>query len=79
MTGPADPSQPGSADTHEEQLRREERRCPECGYAILNPLTDRCPRCFSAVARKETNCGSCTWQGNCEFAHLAHEHKKRTS
>ena len=79
MTGNANPPQGERAASHEEQLQREQRRCPECGYAILNPLTDRCPRCFSAVERTETHCGSCTWQGNCEFAHLVHDHKKRTS
>jgi predicted Zn-ribbon and HTH transcriptional regulator len=65
-----------SAHTHDDQLRREKRQCPRCGYDIMNPLSDRCPRCFSAVERTETNCGSCTWQGNCEFGHLIHETKK---
>jgi len=51
----------------EETLRDERRLCKQCSYEILNPLTDRCPRCFSTVERIETNCGSCTHQGNCEF------------
>lgn len=55
---------------HEEQLRKERRQCPRCGYEILNPLTDRCPRCFNYVERTVANCGSCSWQGNCEFAHI---------
>ena len=60
----------------DDKLKTERRTCPQCGYAILNPLTDRCPRCFSRVERVETNCGSCTHQGNCEFArlHAANEH-----
>ncbi len=68
-----------AALTHEEQLRREQRHCPTCGYEILNPLTDRCPRCFSSVERTETNCGSCTWQGNCEVAQLVQKEKKQSS
>lgn len=48
----------------------ETRDCPQCGYTILNPLVDRCPRCFAAVARIEVECGSCAHQGNCEIAAL---------
>jgi len=51
-----------------EKLRSEQRTCPTCGYAISNPMTDRCPRCFGTVHLSEhTNCGSCSHQGNCEF------------
>ena len=65
------------ARTHEEKLRAEQRTCPQCGYDIENPMTDRCPRCFHDIPRQETNCGSCTWQGNCEFVHLVDEAKKK--
>ena len=68
-----------AAATHEQQLLAERRACPQCGYEILNPLTDRCPRCFSRVARVETDCGSCTWQGNCDFAKIASLQKRKTS
>jgi hypothetical protein len=61
--------------TLEEMHRDEQRTCPECKYPVLNPLTDRCPRCFAMVPRVETNCGSCTHQGNCEFVHLT-QHTK---
>ncbi len=63
--------------THEDMLRSERRSCPQCGFVINNPMTDRCPRCFSHVERKEENCGSCTWQGNCEFAHLVQDSRKK--
>lgn len=63
--------------SHEEILRDERRHCPQCGFVINNPMTDRCPRCFAHVERHETNCGSCTWQGNCEFAHLVHDAQKK--
>ena len=49
---------------------REERSCPQCGYRIANPLAERCPRCFAAVARVEVECGACAHQGNCEIAAL---------
>ncbi len=57
--------------TLEQQLAAERRECGQCGYAVLNPLTDRCPRCFAHIARTELECGSCTHQGNCEFARAA--------
>lgn len=54
-----------------EKLALEVRTCPTCSYTIANPMTDRCPRCFSPVALSEhTNCGECTHQGNCEFEKL---------
>lgn len=55
----------------EEKLRLEVRTCVTCGYRINNPMTDRCPRCFSTVPLSEhTNCGECLHQGNCEFKKL---------
>lgn len=51
----------------EEIHEKEKRHCPTCNYEILNPLTDRCPRCFSLVPREELTCGECSHQGNCEF------------
>lgn len=62
------------APTIEETLRAEQRTCPQCGYAIANPLTDRCPRCFMSIPRMEVNCGSCSHQGSCEFARLGIVH-----
>lgn len=59
------------------KLQTESRTCPQCGYSISNPMTDRCPRCFSKVERIETNCGSCTHQGNCEFAHLYEQAQRK--
>lgn len=65
-------------DQSMEQIHREEQRvCPDCAYAILNPLTDRCPRCFALVPRVEINCGSCTHQGNCDFVHLTEFQKEK--
>lgn len=56
---------------HEAKLRREMRICPTCSYHIINPMTDRCPRCFSAVPLSEhTNCGDCDYKGNCALAEL---------
>jgi len=60
-----------------EKLRAEQRRCPQCNYEIADPLTDRCPRCYSAVARVETNCGECSHQGACEFSKLAQHAPRR--
>jgi len=52
----------------EEKLRLETRTCGTCRYVINNPMTDRCPRCFSIVPLSEhTNCGECSHQGNCAF------------
>jgi hypothetical protein len=62
--------------SHEEQLHAEKRHCPHCDYLILNPLSDRCPRCFGVVPREVAHCGSCTHQGNCEFAQLAQTHNR---
>ncbi len=60
----------GENQSFEEIRASETRTCPQCGYVILNPLADRCPRCFAAVARTEVECGSCAHQGNCEIAAL---------
>lgn len=54
------------------KLASEVRSCATCGYTVTNPMTDRCPRCFSAIALSEhTNCGDCSHQGSCEFQKLA--------
>jgi predicted amidophosphoribosyltransferase len=66
------------AHTAEEQLQRERRQCSRCGYDILNPLTDRCPRCFNHVERTVLHCGSCTWQGSCEFAYVTEKEKNKS-
>jgi len=59
----------GDALTLDEKLAMENRRCPTCGYAITNPMNDRCPRCFGIVPLSEhTNCGECSHQGNCSYA-----------
>ena len=56
---------------HQEKLKREIRICPTCSYRIVNPMTDRCPRCFSHVQLSEhTNCGECDYQGNCALAEV---------
>ena len=61
----------GAEAPHEAKLRREMRVCPTCSYHIVNPMTDRCPRCFSAVPLSEhTNCGDCDYKGNCALAEL---------
>ena len=50
------------------KLRSEVRYCGTCSYEIRNPMTDRCPRCFSNVALSEhTDCGECSHQGNCSY------------
>jgi hypothetical protein len=55
----------------EEKLRMEVRHCPTCSYEVSNPMTDRCPRCFSLIPLSEhTNCGDCSHQGNCVFKQL---------
>ncbi|MGE3802356.1 MAG: hypothetical protein AB7H80_15175 [Candidatus Kapaibacterium sp.] len=56
---------------HQEKLKREIRLCATCSYQIINPMTDRCPRCFSLVQLSEhTNCGECDYQGNCALAEV---------
>jgi hypothetical protein len=53
------------------KLAAELRTCVTCGYSVTNPMTDRCPRCFAAIALSEhTNCGDCSHQGACEFQKL---------
>lgn len=55
----------------EQKLELEKRTCATCAYTIHNPMTDRCPRCFSTVPLSEhTNCGDCAHQGNCEFERI---------
>lgn len=61
----------GAEAEHEAKLRRELRICATCSYQIINPMTDRCPRCFSSVPLSEhTNCGECDYKGNCALAEL---------
>jgi hypothetical protein len=48
----------------------EQRVCAQCAYAVLNPFTDRCPRCFTALPPVETHCASCLVQGNCAHARV---------
>ncbi|MCE2503823.1 MAG: hypothetical protein J4G05_07165 [Chlorobi bacterium] len=56
---------------HQAKLREEVRICPTCFYQIINPMTDRCPRCFSYVELSEhTNCRECDYQGNCALVDL---------
>ncbi len=55
----------------ERKLAMETRTCPQCSFAISNPMTDRCPRCFGLVPLSEhTNCGECSHQGNCVFKQM---------
>lgn len=52
----------------EAKLRAEIRICPTCAYEIVNPMNERCPRCFTTIPSSEhTNCGECSHQGNCEY------------
>jgi hypothetical protein len=52
-----------------QKLDLELRLCPTCSYRIVNPMNDRCPRCFTVVPLSEhTNCGECSHQGNCTYA-----------
>lgn len=58
-----------ATDDHQQKLKQEVRSCPVCSYQIINPMTDRCPRCFSQITLSEhTNCGECDYQGNCALA-----------
>jgi hypothetical protein len=55
-------------DTLEDKLKKEMRTCPTCSYTVNNPMTDRCPRCFSMIPLSEhTNCGECSHQGDCTY------------
>ena len=57
--------------SHQRKLLSEERACPTCGFAIINPMTDKCPRCYSLVPLSDhTNCGECEYTGNCALAEL---------
>jgi uncharacterized paraquat-inducible protein A len=54
--------------TLEQKLKKELRTCPTCSYSVNNPMTDRCPRCFSLIPLSEhTNCGECSHQGDCTY------------
>ena len=54
--------------TLEQKLDKELRTCPTCSYSVNNPMTDRCPRCFSLIPLSEhTNCGECSHQGDCTY------------
>ena len=69
---------PASSPEHRAKLQTEERRCPTCRFMIINPMTDRCPRCFSSVPPSDhTNCGECDYQGNCELAQIKKRIPKR--
>lgn len=58
----------GAPDDLERKLAMEVRLCPTCNYTITNPMSDRCPRCFTTVPLSEhTNCGECSHQGNCAY------------
>jgi len=58
-------------EAHRAKLASETRTCSTCGYYIRNPMTDRCPRCFTVVPPSDhTNCGECDFQGNCALADL---------
>ena len=60
-----------AGEEHQARLRSEIRNCPECAYQIVNPMTDRCPRCFTSVPPSEhTNCGECDYKGNCALAEV---------
>ena len=68
---------PATSPEHLAKLEAEERRCPTCGFRIINPMTDHCPRCFSSVPPSDhTNCGECDYQGNCELAQLKQGKRK---
>lgn len=57
------------ATTLQEKLDKEKRSCPTCSYSVNNPMTDRCPRCFSLIPLSEhTNCGECSHQGDCTYS-----------
>jgi hypothetical protein len=69
---------PATSPEHLAKLQTEERRCPTCTFRIINPMTDRCPRCFSSVPPSDhTNCGECDYQGNCELAQIKKRIPKR--
>jgi hypothetical protein len=41
--------------------------CPLCRYEIVNPLTDRCPRCLTTVAVAKPACGECVYHSGCDI------------
>lgn len=58
-------------EEHRAKLKSEVRTCPTCSYEVVNPMTDKCPRCFSTVPLSEhTNCGECDYKGNCALAEI---------
>ena len=66
-----------AGEEHQSKLKSEVRICPTCSYRIVNPMTDRCPRCFGAVQLSEhTNCGECDYQGNCALADVHRQMQK---
>ena len=59
---------------HRAKLASEARLCPGCSFRVINPMTDRCPRCFGAVPPSDhTNCGECDHVGNCDLASVMNQ------
>ncbi len=43
------------------------RCCPQCFYELLDPLSDKCPRCFALVPRANTTCTGCLHRAECNI------------
>jgi uncharacterized OB-fold protein len=48
-----------------EQLQLEKRTCPQCGYEVLFPLVERCPRCFALLPALQLYCAGCVHSPTC--------------
>ncbi|HXG38774.1 MAG TPA: hypothetical protein VNL36_08410 [Bacteroidota bacterium] len=48
-----------------EQLQQETRICPQCGYAVIFPLVERCPRCFALLPALNLFCSGCIHSPTC--------------
>ena len=54
-----------NSPTLEEQLKLEERVCPDCSYHVTNPLYERCPRCYAVLPKLELYCQGCLHHSHC--------------
>ncbi|HEY4613709.1 MAG TPA: hypothetical protein VII11_12055 [Bacteroidota bacterium] len=48
-----------------EQLQYETRICMQCGYIVLFPMVERCPRCYGLLPKLDLTCNGCVHNSSC--------------